>query len=184
MPTNFQHRLQVLGYSSYQAYLTSPRWEDVRQRYRMSSLPKRCVNCRSPKYQLHHSTYERLGNEELADLVPLCAGCHKLLHRLLPLAEGKVPLAQAHIALQATTGACRPPAGVPTFQLTKANSTKKERKRFAKRRRAQRKAITVERQGRPGQVLIDCACGRRAWQDGPYCALCGSLANIIRSNNP
>ena len=30
--------------------------------------------------QLHHLTYERIGNEELDDLIALCSGCHQVVH--------------------------------------------------------------------------------------------------------
>ena len=32
---------------------------------------------------LHHRTYDRLGAEHVADLVPLCRPCHTVLHRII-----------------------------------------------------------------------------------------------------
>lgn len=32
--------------------------------------------------QLHHMTYERIGAEELTDLIPLCETCHNIVHVL------------------------------------------------------------------------------------------------------
>ena len=32
--------------------------------------------------QLHHRTYQNLGNEFLRDLVPMCPGCHQFVHDL------------------------------------------------------------------------------------------------------
>lgn len=70
-----------LGYRTYGAYLRSGHWFDVRRAYRESDLPQRCM-CGADEVQLHHKTYERLGCENLTDLVPLCATCHKMIHTL------------------------------------------------------------------------------------------------------
>lgn len=45
------------------------------------SLPQVCV-CDETEIQLHHLTYERIGDELLTDLRPLCARCHALVHVL------------------------------------------------------------------------------------------------------
>lgn len=79
----FYHQLAALGFDSYDDYLASDHWAQVRAQYAKSSRPKRCHACRSPRYQLHHRTYKRLGEEELDDLVPLCRGCHKAVHAWL-----------------------------------------------------------------------------------------------------
>jgi hypothetical protein len=34
------------------------------------------------KFSLHHMTYERVGQEQLSDLVLLCVGCHTTVHAL------------------------------------------------------------------------------------------------------
>jgi hypothetical protein len=75
-------RLLRLGFKSYSAYLASGHWDATKARYRGSSLPQACVLCDDSQVQLHHTTYERVGEEDLADLAPLCATCHQLVHAL------------------------------------------------------------------------------------------------------
>lgn len=75
--------LKRLGYESYPAYLRSPHWARKRAEYHASDLTQACVLCASPDdVDLHHKTYERIGNEVLADLEPLCRRCHVALHTL------------------------------------------------------------------------------------------------------
>lgn len=74
-------RLKELGYSSYDAYLKSPAWRDLKDRYRASDLPQICM-CGDTKVQFHHTTYERVGCEQLEDLLPLCQACHAQAHVL------------------------------------------------------------------------------------------------------
>jgi hypothetical protein len=66
-----------LTYPSYDDYLRSPRWQELRE----SALERdghRCRFCnRNFRLAVHHRKYpEILGTEELEDLVTLCAGCH------------------------------------------------------------------------------------------------------------
>jgi hypothetical protein len=72
-------KLNALGIS-YDEYLASDHWQDVRRRYQESQMPQKCLRCRSKFYELHHMTYERLGAEALTDLAPLCRFCHEKLH--------------------------------------------------------------------------------------------------------
>lgn len=64
----------------YEEYLTSREWAAVRKRYRASKLPQVCLGCDDPRVEFHHRTYERLGNERLTDLAPVCSACHKAIH--------------------------------------------------------------------------------------------------------
>lgn len=80
---SFTERLNKLGFDTYVEYLDSSHWQKVRGRYRKSKRPQACVNCGCGEYQLHHKTYERLGKERLADLMPLCGSCHKDFHDYL-----------------------------------------------------------------------------------------------------
>jgi hypothetical protein len=75
-------RLDQLGYANYNAYVASPHWRQTRQRYRDSDLPQNCYCCDEEKVELHHTTYERLGQELLTDLKPLCHACHMMIHDL------------------------------------------------------------------------------------------------------
>ncbi len=64
----------------YLEYITSPVWKakayDARE-----SADNKCQLCNGYKYlQVHHRTYERLGNEPLSDLITLCSDCHKKFH--------------------------------------------------------------------------------------------------------
>lgn len=74
-------QLRELGYASYADYLKSPAWRDVRERYIASDLPQVCM-CGATSWELHHTTYERVGRERLDDLIPLCRTCHADAHAL------------------------------------------------------------------------------------------------------
>lgn len=76
-------QLQELGFEGgYADYLTSTAWYRLKARYRKSDLPQDCQMCGSGDVELHHRTYERVGREELTDLIPLCKGCHSAAHSL------------------------------------------------------------------------------------------------------
>src|SRR5262249_34604482 len=79
----FFARLDELGFQTYEEYLRSDVWRKTKQRYNLSEYPKFCLLCGSKSFELHHRTYERLGHEELYDLVPLCPPHHTALHELL-----------------------------------------------------------------------------------------------------
>lgn len=65
----------------YTEYMQSPEWRQKRAEYFRSELPQGCQGCgQKRQLQLHHKTYERLGNEHLADLVPVCTSCHAIIH--------------------------------------------------------------------------------------------------------
>lgn len=76
-------RVRELGYTNYADYIHSVRWYETRRRYRASDRPQDCQLCGGDKQiALHHLTYERVGNERLDDLLPLCNDCHQLVHAL------------------------------------------------------------------------------------------------------
>lgn len=71
--------------SGYRAYIQSPEWRAVRERYWASKMPKDCYVCDAPRSKgmhLHHRTYKNLGSERLMDLVPACARCQELIHEI------------------------------------------------------------------------------------------------------
>lgn len=77
-------------------YMKSPEWAALRRRY-YSKYPAKCFCCSTTKnLNLHHKTYNRLGNERLSDLVPLCEPCHKAVHELVAN-DMVVYLSKAHI---------------------------------------------------------------------------------------
>jgi restriction endonuclease Mrr len=75
-------RLQELRKMPYRWYLRTPEW----RRTRAAALA-RAGNCCSldvthtDGLEVHHRTYERLGEEHEADLVVLCRRCHRLHHK-------------------------------------------------------------------------------------------------------
>lgn len=76
-------RLHQLGFADYRAYLRSPQWQSVKARYRASDLPQGCLLCDTDeRLQFHHLTYERVGEELLDDVAPLCSTCHGIVHVL------------------------------------------------------------------------------------------------------
>lgn len=67
----------------YKHYLKGPRWAAKRELW-FNTFGKYCRACGTTRgpIQLHHMTYERLGNERLGDLVALCSNCHKEVETL------------------------------------------------------------------------------------------------------
>ena len=84
--------LQRLGYKDYSAYIGSSAWADVKRRYRASDLPQDCFCGETENLHLHHLTYERVGQEELTDLSPLCGDCHRMIHVLEKRGDLKLDL--------------------------------------------------------------------------------------------
>jgi hypothetical protein len=79
-----EQRVRRFGFEGYGDYLGSSAWYRLKGRYRKSGLPQDCFLCGADEeIDLHHRTYERICEEDLADLVPLCAPCHRLAHELV-----------------------------------------------------------------------------------------------------
>ena len=63
----------------YQTYLASREWSLLRERVRERS-GNTCEHCfGAPQQAVHHLTYERIGQENLADLLAVCHPCHEFL---------------------------------------------------------------------------------------------------------
>ena len=61
----------------YQEYLESLAWRERSAKFR-EAWDNRCALCYSTgTLQVHHRTYERIGNELNTDCIPLCKPCHK-----------------------------------------------------------------------------------------------------------
>lgn len=80
-------RMMALGMRKYAEYLATAHWLDVKARWKASNMFKGWVchsyGCDSKKgLSLHHWTYERVGREELSDLVLVCRKCHERIHKL------------------------------------------------------------------------------------------------------
>lgn len=68
----------------YAAYLASPQWWEKRQ-LAVKRAHGRCAICNANgKLNVHHRTYERVGNELPEDLIVLCEDCHALFHKKIP----------------------------------------------------------------------------------------------------
>jgi hypothetical protein len=112
----FWGKLNRLGFRTYRDYLRSPHWNSVKARYRASDLPQVCM-CGEEKVQLHHTTYERLGEELLKDLVPLCARCHAMVHVLERRGEIGLGFEGFYSPVRAAEYAEQQPVKVPAVDL-------------------------------------------------------------------
>jgi hypothetical protein len=66
--------------TSYTEYLRSPEWK-ARRAAALAKAGHRCQLCnRAKRLQVHHRTYERIGQEAPSDLTVLCADCHEHFH--------------------------------------------------------------------------------------------------------
>lgn len=64
----------------YDAHLLSPEWAELRRRV-FSRAAGLCEGCRRrPPVQVHHLTYEHMGNEFLWELAAVCLECHRRVH--------------------------------------------------------------------------------------------------------
>jgi HNH endonuclease len=81
-----EFQVNSLATMRYDEYLRTPEWKDVR-RFALKRAGDRCQTCnRSGPFHVHHRTYERRGRESLADVLVLCADCHKAFHETRTLA--------------------------------------------------------------------------------------------------
>ena len=66
----------------YKKYLKSDYWKDIKEQVHKRDEYK-CRLCNSNKnLQVHHKTYEFLGNENLEELITLCKKCHFNIHKI------------------------------------------------------------------------------------------------------
>jgi hypothetical protein len=133
--------LHLLGYKNYEEYLHSAHWKDFRQKWVESGLPKRCIACGFPHYNLHHLNYLRLGREELDDVVPLCDRCHMQVHKYHE--KHNLPLSFVDVSLRAifswTTRQCDSALSpLPRFRSRKARKEAEFQKRDQKEKERKR----------------------------------------------
>lgn len=83
MTWNYLHRYLKTNKITYDQYLQSEHWKQLKDKFYLSKLCKyECYACGSTKeLNLHHKTYKRIGHEKLNDLVLLCEDCHKKAHK-------------------------------------------------------------------------------------------------------
>ena len=82
---SLSRRLKELGFKTYQDYLASDHWRNVRRLW----MPRRtrndspvcefCLAGQRPLH-LHHRIYKNLGRETSRDLVLICESCHDWVH--------------------------------------------------------------------------------------------------------
>lgn len=67
----------------YSDYLNSEHWSQVRN-LRIKMDDNKCAICGcGDNLRVHHITYRRIGDEDLSDLITLCASCHEKVHSAL-----------------------------------------------------------------------------------------------------
>lgn len=72
---------------AYEEYLKTPEWQERRKKA-LANAKHRCQVCNSKdNLNVHHRTYERLGEELPSDLTVLCYECHGLFHSNRNLAD-------------------------------------------------------------------------------------------------
>ena len=65
----------------YGDYLATPHWRDIRAGA-IQRAGGRCQVCSSSTgLEVHHRTYDNLGDEKPVDLTVLCGECHELFHK-------------------------------------------------------------------------------------------------------
>ena len=71
---------KAYGDMSYQDYINSWMWKDKRDLV-LRLRGYECERCGSKKHlNVHHLTYETIGNEGDEDMIVLCRNCHKKEH--------------------------------------------------------------------------------------------------------
>lgn len=73
---------QEVAYS-YKDYLKTKWWEAVKYQYRLNHGYKCYVCGATENIDLHHRTYQTIGNETSKDLVQLCRECHYKVHDIV-----------------------------------------------------------------------------------------------------
>lgn len=71
---------RLMSYEAKQKYLKSVQWNFIRSLVLARDNHKCAVCGATHNLQVHHITYERLGNEQGSDLATLCATHHQAIH--------------------------------------------------------------------------------------------------------
>lgn len=76
----FEEQRQIEWRERYENYLRSAQWQ-VKRRLVFERSGGTCEGCRQAKAtQVHHLTYDHLGNELLWELAAVCRECHERVH--------------------------------------------------------------------------------------------------------
>lgn len=88
---NWPQKLQIAYKSGnfdqvYKQYLKSQIWRNRKEEFFSNPDNNYCQACWTFKrLQIHHKTYERVGNEDNNDLVTLCSRCHRDCHKYMSM---------------------------------------------------------------------------------------------------
>lgn len=68
---------------NYKQYLETEHWKSIRES-KLKETGYKCQLCSKTDAELHvhHNTYERIGDEDMNDLIVLCKDCHKKFHNI------------------------------------------------------------------------------------------------------
>ena len=68
---------------NYKQYLETEHWKSIRES-KLKETGYKCQLCSKTdiKLHVHHNTYERIGDEDMNDLIVLCESCHKKFHNI------------------------------------------------------------------------------------------------------
>lgn len=138
-----------------EVYLRSEHWRETRAAA-LERAEHRCQVCNSAKQlDVHHRTYERLGEERPADLTVLCRTCHDRHHRnynVVTLAPGKRRKAKASKPQRKKPKKGKQPmpgvrrvSDADRERFDKMREAELERRRADKRARAERRADIKQR---------------------------------------
>jgi hypothetical protein len=136
------------GFMTYWQYMRSDEWREMRAGW-FGRNARACRRCGEQHLvELHHATYEHLGRELDADLVPLCRSCHMEFHR------------RHHNKLHLTDAFCREDAARRLAYGDARGMTKRQKRELRAferkfRKRATRAPIDLSYEG-----LCRQACGR------------------------
>ncbi len=75
------HENPKMDKGSYSAYLHSKHWKKMRS-IALKNASYKCQACSTKDsiLDVHHNSYDRLGNEDESDLIVLCRSCHAKVH--------------------------------------------------------------------------------------------------------
>ena len=69
---------------NYNQYLKTEHWKYTRLKV-LKKYKNKCYMCSyDMMIQVHHKTYDRIGNEDVDVLITLCKACHLKVHNMLP----------------------------------------------------------------------------------------------------
>lgn len=81
----FRQQIEALRSMPYSEYLKTDHWQGLRIRM-LKRAGFKCQVCNGGgQLHVHHRTYKNRGNEDLKDLIVLCANCHQEFHDKMEL---------------------------------------------------------------------------------------------------